>query len=80
MQRAGAAFLMADLKLALTMLESAALLSVEKRARAHSNATSAYRNALKSCSRLTLTPKESVAIDELQEQLKCRLDRQARKR
>jgi hypothetical protein len=70
MQRAGAAFLIADLKLALTMLDDAALLSAVKKTRAYSNAANAYQSAIKYCSQLTLTPKEAVAIDVLQEQLK----------
>jgi len=70
MLRAAVAFLIADLKTALTMLDDAALLSAVKKSRAYSNAASAYQNALEACSQLTLTPKQAMALDELQEQLK----------
>jgi hypothetical protein len=76
MQRAGAAYLIADLKLALTMLDTADLLSTAKRARGYDNARSAYDAVLRFRRRLKLTAKERDVIDDLTANLRARLDKE----
>ena len=76
MQRAGAAFLIADLKLALTMLDTANFLSASKRVRGYQNARNAFDAALRYQSRLKLTIKERAAIESLGAEVKARLDKE----
>jgi hypothetical protein len=76
MHRAGAAFLIADLRLALTMLDTADLLAEEKRAWGYQNARCAYQAVSTFQARLKLTAPERTAIDDLRAVLKNRLDKQ----
>jgi hypothetical protein len=78
MQRAGAAYLIADLKLALTMLDTADLLSGAKRARGYDNARCAYDAVFRFRVRLKLTAEERAVIDALSANLKARLDKEDR--
>ena len=76
MYRAGAAFLITDLRLALDMLDSADRLKTKEWARSYNNATNAYNTVLECRSRLDLTVSENAAIDALLKRLKRRLETQ----
>jgi len=72
--RASAAFLIADLKRALALLETASLCGIERLSLAYSNAESAYRSVLGCRSRLRLNAAESAVLDELLLRIKWTLD------
>ena len=76
MYRAGAAFLITDLRLALEMLDSANHLNTKAWARSYTNATNAYNTVLEFRSGLDLTLSESETLDALLMRLKGRLDAQ----
>jgi hypothetical protein len=74
MHRASVVFLVADLRLALTMLEGPDLGTRDRRARTYQNAASAYQSVLCCRTRLHLTAEENVTLDELMMRVKHLLD------
>ena len=73
MQSAGAAFLITDLKLALTMLDAAELLSTRKRACCYQNARSAYEAVVLLRPHVRPSHQEREVLDRLEATLKARL-------
>lgn len=74
LERAGAAYLIADLKLALTLLDTAELLMGEKRAKSYENARSAYLAATKYRLQLKFSALERATINRLMSLIKARLE------
>jgi hypothetical protein len=73
MHRAGAAFLIADLKLSLTLLSAVEYLNIEKRALNYQNARCAYQSVNRIRRRIALTARERQLIDELLTRLEARI-------